>query len=201
VGEPFRGVARFSVVHTCFELEDILDEVHNLDKTPLEGSLDVFIHEESPSLSFDNIVLPNPLDYSHISPIFLQPSPSPKYNIDTSIDNPMIFYANNDLGYENDMFSMLGGNVDSFMSLGYFSGYPTSLDPYYMYLVDAPRKIMWNTFFDLSFDFSIVCGLMRRALTFFNVLILMLSHYHACESYAVMFDKLLRALTESDLMS
>jgi len=30
------------------------------------------------------------------------------------IDNPMIFYANVDLGYENNMFNMLGGNVDVF---------------------------------------------------------------------------------------
>jgi len=45
----------------------------------------------------------------------------------------------NDLGYE-DNFSMLGGNVDDFISLGYFSGYNASLDPYYMYLVDKPRN-------------------------------------------------------------
>ena len=83
---------------------------------------------------------------------------------------------------------MLSGNVGNFMPLNYFSGYNASLDPYYMYLVNKPRKIMWNTFFDYSFDFSIVFGLMRRALTFFNVLILMLSHYHACESHAVVFD-------------
>ena len=36
-------------------------------------------------------------------------------------DNPTIFYANDDLGYEDDMFNMLGGNVDNFIYLGCFS--------------------------------------------------------------------------------
>jgi len=115
------------------------------------------------------------------------------------IDNPIICYANNDLGNEDNMLNMLAGNVDNFLSLGYFNGYDASLDSYCTYLVDAHRKIMWNTFFDFSFDFSIVFDLMRRALTFFNVLILTLCHYHAYKSYAVAFDKLLRALVASNL--
>jgi len=36
-GEPFRFITRFDVVDTCFESEDILDEVHDLVQTPLEG--------------------------------------------------------------------------------------------------------------------------------------------------------------------
>ena len=107
----------------------------------------------------------------------------------------MIFYANNDLGYEDIMFSMLGGNIDNFTSLGYFSGYTVSLDLYFMYLVDAPRKIMWNTFFDFSFDFSMKFGLLKRALTFFVMFIFMFPYTQACEPHAAMFDKLLRALT------
>jgi len=43
--------------------------VHDLVETPLEGSSDVRMHEESPSLSFDNNVLPNPRDHSRVSPI------------------------------------------------------------------------------------------------------------------------------------
>ena len=58
----------------------------------------------------------------------------------------MICDANVDQGYEDNMFSMLGGNVDNFMFLGYFSRYNASVNPYFMYLVDASRKIMWNTF-------------------------------------------------------
>ena len=38
VSEPFGIVARSNVVDACFEVKDILDEVHDLTKTPLEGS-------------------------------------------------------------------------------------------------------------------------------------------------------------------
>jgi len=67
-------------------------------------------------------------------------APSPEYYIDTLIENSMIFYVDNDLGYEYNLFSMLGGTVDDFMPRGYFSGYNASLNPYFMYLVDAPKK-------------------------------------------------------------
>ena len=56
------------------------------------------------------------------------------------------------------MFDVHDGNIDNFVSLGYFSEHNASLGPYCMYLVDEPRKTMWNTFFDFSFDFSIVFG-------------------------------------------
>ena len=36
--------------------EDILDEVYGLDRAPLEGSGDVLMHEESPSLGGNNIL-------------------------------------------------------------------------------------------------------------------------------------------------
>jgi len=67
VGEPFGEVVRFNVTNACFKLEDILDEMHDLDETPLEGSRDVFMHEESPSLGFNDSVISNPLDHSHVS--------------------------------------------------------------------------------------------------------------------------------------
>ena len=56
-----------------------------------------------------------------------------------------------ELGYEDNMFNMLGGNVDNCLSLGYLSGYDASLNPYCIYLEDKPKKIMWNTFFAFSF--------------------------------------------------
>jgi len=77
----------------------------------------------------------------------------PDYYIDVSIDNHMICDANINLGSVDNMFNMLGGNVDNFASLGYFNGYNASLDLYCMCLVYAPRKIMWNTFFDFSCNF------------------------------------------------
>ena len=69
----------------------------------------MFMHEESPNLGFADIVIPNPLYYSHVFPMCSLPSHSPEYYIDTPIENPMIFNANVDLGYEVNLFSMLGG--------------------------------------------------------------------------------------------
>jgi len=81
--------------------------VHVLVETPLERSSDVFMREGFLSLGCNN-VLSNPLDHSHVSPICSLPAPSPKYHIDMPIENPMIFYANSDLGYEDSAFNMLG---------------------------------------------------------------------------------------------
>ena len=91
----------------------------DLVETPLEGSRDVLVHEESPIVGFHNIVLPNPLNHSHVSPTCSQPPISPEYSLDVPIDNPKICDPNIDLGYEDKMFNMLGENVDNFLSLGY----------------------------------------------------------------------------------
>jgi len=141
-GEPFGFDVRLDVVDACFESEYIFDKEHNPDKTPLEESRYVFMHEESPSLGFHDIALPNSLDHSHVSPKYSQPSISLQYSLDAPVDNPMICYANNDLGYEDTIFSMLGENVDDYVSLGYFRGYDPSVDPYYVYLEDLPSKII-----------------------------------------------------------
>ena len=68
MGETFGVFARFGIFDECFELKYILNEVHDLVETHLEGSHDVFVHEDSPSLGY-TIVLPNPLDHSHASPM------------------------------------------------------------------------------------------------------------------------------------
>jgi len=60
------------------------------------------------------------------------------------------------LGYEDNKFDVLGGNVDNFLSVGYFSGYDTFLDPYCTYLVDKHKKILWNTFFYFSIGFALL---------------------------------------------
>jgi len=65
----------------------------------------------------------------------------------------MIYDAAMDLGYKANMFNMLGGNVDDYVSLGYFSGYDPSIDPYYVCTEDLPKKVMWTTFFYPSCDF------------------------------------------------
>jgi len=72
---------RFDVADACFRSEDILDEVYDLAETTLEGSCDVFMYKESPSLGFNDCVFLNPLDLSHVSPMCSQPSLSAEYNI------------------------------------------------------------------------------------------------------------------------
>ena len=63
--------------------------MNDLAKIPLEGSRNVFKHKEFLSLGYD-IVIPNPLDHSRVSPLCSLPSPSLEYHIDAPIDNPMI---------------------------------------------------------------------------------------------------------------
>jgi len=67
-GVPFGVVASLSVIDTCFESEGTLDKVHDLDETPLDRSHDLFVDKESPNLSFDDSVLPNPPIHSHAFP-------------------------------------------------------------------------------------------------------------------------------------
>ena len=63
---PFGYAAHFGMNYDLCGLEDTLDREHNLVSTPLEGCQDLFVHEGSSSLSYEN-VLPNPLSM----PIFL----------------------------------------------------------------------------------------------------------------------------------
>ena len=98
-------------------------------------------------------------------PFYSQPSFSPEYTYDVPIDNFEICDSNVDLGNENSVLNVLGGNTDeNFESLGNFSGYDAALDPYCIYLVDTPRKIMWTPFFAFSFDFSMDFSLIKLSL-------------------------------------
>jgi len=169
-GEPFGYAARFSGKNACKESQDTFIMAHDLVDTPLEGCHDVFVHEESPSLG-SNHVLPSPLEHSHVSTFCSQCSLSPKYTIDVPIDNFELCVSNVDLGNMNNVLNVHGGNVETFESLGIFSGYDAALDPYCICLVDKPRKIMWHTFFDYSFNFSLAFSLMKRALVFFALIL------------------------------
>jgi len=133
--------------------------------------------------------------------MYLQPSPSPEYDVAEPIDNSLICNANIDLGYEDKMFNMLGGNVDNFLSLGYFSGYNASIDPYCVCLEDLPRKIMWTTFFNHSYDFSMVFDKVKRILILFDVIFIIASYLLFSELWSQEFDKLLHALTASAFIS
>jgi len=113
------------------------------------------------------------------------------------IDNFEICDFNVDLGNDDNMLNMLGGTAETFESLGYFSGYDVTLDPYCI-KVDKPRKIMWNPFFDLSFDFSLAFTLIKRALIFLTLILCMLSYCQTWKPFAEEFNKLLCALTTSE---
>ena len=45
-----------------------------------------------------------------------------------------------DLGFENNMFSMVHGSVDNYVALGYLRAYDPSI--YCVSLEDLPRKVM-----------------------------------------------------------
>ena len=77
-----------------------------------------FLHEGSPSLTYDNIIL-NSLEHSHVSTFCSPPSFSPELDFDVPIDNFEICDSNVDIGNEDNMFHMFGGNVDHFESLSY----------------------------------------------------------------------------------
>ena len=137
------------------------------------------MHEGSPSLAYDNVI-PSSLEHSHVSTLCSPPSlSSPELDLDVPNDISTICDFKVDMGYADNMFNMLGGNVENFESLGYLCGYNAALDPYCVDLVDMHRKIIWNTIFDFSFDFSIVFSL--RGLILFFVLICMFSHCQACD--------------------
>jgi len=55
--------------------------------------------------------------------MYLQPSPSRKYYVDVHTDNTVIFDANVDLGYEDNVFDVLGGSIDDYVSVVCFRGY------------------------------------------------------------------------------
>jgi len=141
VGDTFLLDASFGMNNDLCGFEDTLDREHNLVDTPLEGCREVFVHEGSPSVTYDN-VMPNPLKHSPISIFCLQPSSSPELDLDVPNDISTICDFNVDMGHDNNMFNMLGGNVENFESLGYLCGYNAALDPYCIDLVDLPRKIM-----------------------------------------------------------
>ena len=157
------------------------------------------MHGGSSSFTYDN-VFPNSLEPAHVSTFSSPPSSSSsELAFDVPNDVSEITDSNVDLGHESHMLNLLGGNNENFESLGYFRGYDAALDPYCIDLVDLPRKIMWHTFFNFSFDFSMAFTV--RGLILFFVLICRFSHSLAGEPHAVAFDKLLRALTMSSLSS
>jgi len=175
MGEPFKVVATFNSIDACFVSEDIFNKVHDLAETPLEDLNDVFVHKESPSLGCDS-VLPNLLDHSHAPPLYSLPSPSPEYYVDVPIENPIIYYDTKDLGYKDNMFDTLGGNVDDYVSLCYIRGNDLSIAPYYVCTGCFPWKIVWAIFFIPSYDFSNTFAKVKRIFVVFGVILVVSSY-------------------------
>jgi len=82
-------------------------------------------------------------------------------------------------------------------SLGDIRASHPSFDPYYAYLEDRYRRIMGNTFFDHGFEFSMAFDEFKRPLTLFAPSFLEFSYSHYSEVHAMIYDKLLRAVTTS----
>ena len=183
VGEIFCVDASIDGDDLCLESDDTFSEVHDLDEILEGGSCVDAVAAVSSSPDLTDHVSLNPLDISPASSCSL-PSPSPQYCDLSPIDS----------------LAMLKGNVvDCFESLGAFRGYDPSLDPYSLYLEDMPRKIIFPFAFNHSADFSKAFDKFRRALTITPIFMLGCSYLHSSELQAQVFDKLLRALTASEL--
>ena len=84
-------------------------------------------------------------------------------------------------------------------SLGTFRGYDPSLDPYSLYLRNVLAENMLTIAFDYSTDFSKVFDKFRRVLIIISRFIFTCSYLHPAELHAQVYDKLVRALTASEL--
>jgi len=102
----------------------------------------------------------------------------------------MIYYANVDLGYEDNEFNVLGGNVDDYLSLCYFRGYDPSINPYCICLGDLTRKITSTIFFNHSYDFSKAIDKVRRTLILFGVILVIAFYLVFSKLLSQGFDKL-----------
>ena len=70
-------------------------------------------------------------------------------------------------------------------SLGDIRWHQCSLDPYYAYLEDVLRNIMWNTFFDYAFDFSMAFDKFKKTITMFATSLLVFSYSHHFEMHVM----------------
>ena len=113
----------------------------------------------------------------------------------------MICDANVNMSYEDNIFSMLGGNLDNFVTLGYVRGYDPFIDPYCVCLKDLLRKVIWTTFFNPSYDFSQVVDKVKKILILFGVVLVIACYLLFSKLWSQEFDMLLQALTMSNLMS
>jgi len=117
VGELFGLVAKFGMNIACCGLETPFDKVHHLRDTFLEGCHDLFVYEGSPSLGCVDAIS-NSLECSHVSPMLSQPLFSHEHSFDMPNDISKLCDFNVSLSNEENVVNMLGGNVETFESLG-----------------------------------------------------------------------------------
>jgi len=101
-----------------------------------------------------------------------------------------------------DSHAILEGNeVYCYEFLGTLRGYDPSLDLYSLYLANMLGKIILTSAFAYSSDFSNTFDMFRRAVIVTHLFIFVCSYLHSSELHAHAFDKLMRALTASDLVA
>jgi len=124
-GEPSRVVTGFGIVDACFESKDTLDVVYDLVETPLERSRDV----SKRSL----LALVFMIAFSRVPciiamfPLFVHYALLP---VSIILMHPLIilwFFTLMLIWAMRITLSILGENVDNFMSLCYFSRYNAPL--------------------------------------------------------------------------
>jgi len=185
VGEIFIVNASVNENDACYDSGSVSIEVRDYDATPAGRSYVDVVTVPTSSVMVDNVSL-DPLDTPHASPLCSLPSLSPEcHNMPSS-----------------DFHDMLQGDVfDCIDSLGTFRGYNPSIDPYSLYLESMPLKIMFITTFTSCTDFSEAFDKFRRALVIISAFLFKCSYSHSSEFHAQVFDKLLRALTTSELVA
>jgi len=167
-----------------YDSDSSVIEVHDSDAIVAGMSyVDVVLTVPTSSVMTGDVSL-DPLYTSHASPLCPLPSPSPECHI-------MPFADSHDM-LQGDMF-------DCIDSLGIFRGYDPSLDPYSLYLESMPLKIIFITTFPSFTDFSKAFDKFKRALTIISAFLFRCSYSPTSEFHAQVFDKLLRALTTSEL--
>ena len=129
-----------------------------------------------------------------ISPNSLDTSPAP-YSCSPPFHSPKCC----DLSLSDPYVILEGNEADCCKSLGTFRGYDPFLDPYRPYLEGMPGEIALTIAFDYYADFSQVFGEFKRALTLFAPSFPVFSYSHHSKLHTAMHDKLLRALTASEL--
>jgi len=186
VGVTFYVGASIDEDDLCCESADAFIEVHDLDETLIgRSSVDVVV---AVSLSPDLVdhVSPDAINIFHASPSCSLPSHS---------------FGCCDLS-PIDSHAVPEGNEDDYSESPYtFRGYDPSLNPYSLYLEDMPRKNMLAIAFDYFIDFSKAFDKFKRALTIIPRFMFGCSYLHSSELRAQLFDKLLQALTASELVA